>query len=74
MLSSVLMTSLNSTSVTVCLLLVKTGPVPFPRRHFYFPLAPERVKLHILVLRCLFLDSRASDRVLVIFLKCSIQQ
>lgn len=39
------------------LLLFKVGPVPFLRRHFYFLLAPERVKLHILTLQCHLLKS-----------------
>lgn len=45
------MTSLISSSVVVCLLLVKTGPVPFPRRRFSFILAPVRAKLHIPILQ-----------------------
>lgn len=43
-LSTVHMTSMNSSSVTVCLLLVKMGPIPFPRRCFCFPLPPRESK------------------------------
>lgn len=60
------MTSLISSSVVVCLLLVKTGPVPFPRRRFSFILAPVRAKLHIPILQYPLLEQKASHMDLVI--------